>query len=86
MRKPQPESLKEIGVVPEKIPHFAMSHSHGDHSGNANVFARSTIYIQTAEYDADYGPEPLKLGIPPANLENLRGTSTDKLNGDYGLW
>src|SRR5262245_8970812 len=34
MRKPLVESLKEIGVAPEDIAHFAMSHSHGDHSGN----------------------------------------------------
>lgn len=86
MRKPLAQSLKEIGVTPEDITHFAMSHSHGDHSGNANLFARSTIYMQTAEYDAIYGPEPQKLGIPPANFENLRGAKIAKLNGDYNVF
>ena len=38
MRKPLAESLKEIGVAPADIKHFAMSHAHGDHSGNANLF------------------------------------------------
>jgi N-acyl homoserine lactone hydrolase len=39
MRKPLVDSLKEIGVDPGDIRYFAMSHSHGDHSGNANLFA-----------------------------------------------
>jgi len=41
MRKPLAESLREIGVAPEDIGYFAMSHAHGDHSGNANMFYRS---------------------------------------------
>ncbi len=86
MRKPLAQSLKEIGVTPEDILHFAMSHSHGDHSGNANLFARSTIYMQTAEYDAIYGPEPQKLGIPIAYFENLRDAKIVKLNGDYDVF
>jgi N-acyl homoserine lactone hydrolase len=86
MRKPLAESLKEIGVAPEAIEHFAMSHSHGDHSGNAGLFARSTIYMQAAEYDAAYGPEPQKLGIPPANFESLRGARIVKLAGDHDVF
>jgi glyoxylase-like metal-dependent hydrolase (beta-lactamase superfamily II) len=86
MSKPLAESLKEIGVTPEGITHFAMSHSHGDHSGNAKLFARSTIYMQIAEYDAIYGPTPQKLGITPANFENLREARIVKLNGDHDVF
>jgi N-acyl homoserine lactone hydrolase len=86
MKRPLAESLKEIGVAPENIPHFAMSHSHGDHSGNANMFAQSTIYMQAAEYDAIYGAEPQKLGIPPANFDNLRSARIVKLNGDHDVF
>ena len=86
MRKPLAESLAEIGVAPEAIAHFAMSHSHGDHSGNANLFGRSTIYMQVAEYDAIHGPAPEKLGIPPANFESLRGARIVKLNGDHDVF
>ena len=56
MKKPLADSLREIGVTPADIGHFAMSHSHGDHSGNAGMFAASTLYMQTAEYDAVFGP------------------------------
>jgi glyoxylase-like metal-dependent hydrolase (beta-lactamase superfamily II) len=86
MKKPLVESLKEIGVAPADIGRFAMSHSHGDHSGNANLFAASTIYMQSAEYDAVFGPEPQKYNFIAANFEKLRGAKIVKLNGDYDVF
>ena len=86
MKKPLAESLKEIGVAPEQIQHFAMSHHHGDHSGNANYFAASTLYMQQPEYDAVFGPEPQKYNVAVANFEKLRGAKTVKLNGDHDVF
>jgi N-acyl homoserine lactone hydrolase len=86
MKKPLAVSLKEIGVAPTDIQHFAMSHSHGDHSGNANMFATSTLYIQSAEYDAAFGPEPQKYNFIAANFEKLRNAKTVKLNGDHDVF
>jgi glyoxylase-like metal-dependent hydrolase (beta-lactamase superfamily II) len=86
MKKPLIDSLKEIGVAPADIRYFAMSHSHGDHSGNANLFAASTIYMQGAEYDAVFGPEPQKYNFAAANFEKLRGAKIIKLNGDYDVF
>ncbi|HMC14475.1 MAG TPA: N-acyl homoserine lactonase family protein [Albitalea sp.] len=86
MRKPLAESLEEIGVAPQDIEHFAMSHSHGDHSGNARLFAKSTIYMQATEYEAIHGPDPLKLGIPPANFDSLNDAKIIRLNGDHDVF
>jgi glyoxylase-like metal-dependent hydrolase (beta-lactamase superfamily II) len=86
MRKPLADSLKEIGVAPAEIQHFAMSHSHGDHSGNANQFAASTLYMQETEYNAVFGAEPQKYGFLPANFEKLRGSRFVKLNGDHDVF
>ena len=86
MRKPLTESLKEIGVAPADIQHFAMSHGHGDHSGNANLFAASTVYMQSTEYDAVFGAEPQKFGFVPANFERLRDARVVKLNGDHDVF
>jgi glyoxylase-like metal-dependent hydrolase (beta-lactamase superfamily II) len=86
MRKPLADSLKEIGVAPADIQHFAMSHSHGDHSGNANLFGASTIYMQVTEYDAVFGPEPQKFNFIAANFEKLRGAKFVRLNGDYDVF
>jgi glyoxylase-like metal-dependent hydrolase (beta-lactamase superfamily II) len=86
MRKPLADSLKEIGVRPGDIRHFAMSHSHGDHSGNANLFGASTLYMQSVEYDAVFGPEPQKYNFIAANFEKLRGAQVVKLNGDHDVF
>ena len=86
MKKPLAESLKEIGVAPADIKHFAMSHGHGDHSGNANLFTSSTLYIQRAEYAAVFGSEPQKFGFIPANFEKIRSNPAMILNGDYDVF
>ena len=86
MRKPLAESLKEIGVAPADIQHFAMSHSHGDHSGNANLFALSTLYMQGPEFDAVFGPEPQKYNFIAANFDRLRGSRIVRLNGDHDVF
>lgn len=86
MKKPLGESLKQLGVAPGDIRHFAMSHSHGDHSGNANYFGASTLYMQQAEYDAVFGPEPQKYNFIAANFEKLRGAKAVKLNGDHDVF
>ena len=86
MKKPLAESLKEIGVTPADIKHFAMSHAHGDHSGNANLFTAATLYVQRAEYDAMFGPEPQKYGFIPANFEKLRGNPAMIIDGDFDVF
>jgi glyoxylase-like metal-dependent hydrolase (beta-lactamase superfamily II) len=86
MRKPLAESLREVGVAPGDIQHFAMSHSHGDHSGNANLFHTATLYMQAPEYDAVFGSEPQKYNFIAANFDKLRGAKVVKLNGDHDVF
>ena len=86
LKKPLVESLKEIGIAPADIGHFAMSHSHGDHSGNAGLFATATLYMQTAEYDVVFGPEPQRFNFISAYFEKLRDAKTVKLKGDHDVF
>jgi glyoxylase-like metal-dependent hydrolase (beta-lactamase superfamily II) len=86
MRKPLAASLQEIGVAPADIQHLAMSHLHGDHSGNSNLFTSATLYMQAPEYDAAFGPEPQKFGFQIANYGKLRGNRTVKLTGDHDVF
>ena len=86
MRKPLADSLKELGVAPDQIQSFAMSHHHNDHSGNANLFSAATLYMQQPEHDAIFGPEPQKYGVVTANFERLRAAKTVKLNGDHDVF
>jgi N-acyl homoserine lactone hydrolase len=78
--------LAEIGVAPSQITVLAFSHSHGDHVGNGNLFTDATLYIQQAEYDAAFGPEPGKYGMVPATYDKLRASKTVKLNGDFDVF
>jgi N-acyl homoserine lactone hydrolase len=41
--------LAQIGYKPEDITYFAISHAHGDHVANANLFAASTWLARPAE-------------------------------------
>jgi glyoxylase-like metal-dependent hydrolase (beta-lactamase superfamily II) len=86
MKKPLLASLKEIGAAPADIQHLAMSHMHGDHTGNANYFTAATLYIQGPEYDIAFGPEPQKSGFTAATYAKLRDSKTVKLSGDHDVF
>ncbi len=86
MKKPLAESLKELGVAPGDIKHFALSHAHGDHSGNANLFTSATLYVQRAEYAAMFGAEPQKFGFIPSNFDKLRGNPAMIIDGEYDVF
>jgi N-acyl homoserine lactone hydrolase len=78
--------LAELGVTPDQVTYLAFSHTHGDHVGNANLFTAATWYVQQAEYDAAFGPEPSKYGFNPTVYDKLRNSKVVKLNGDYDVF
>jgi glyoxylase-like metal-dependent hydrolase (beta-lactamase superfamily II) len=78
--------LTELGLAPEQIKHVAFSHTHADHVGNANLFSGATVYMQQAEYDAAFGPEPTKYGFNSALYDKLRKNSVVKLTGDKDVF
>lgn len=86
VQKPLVQSLREIGVAPADIRWFAMSHSHPDHTGNANLFAHATIFMQQVEWDAAFGPEPQRFGYNPATYDQLRNANVVKLRGDHDVF
>lgn len=86
LRKPLSQSLREIGVGPADITYFAMSHSHADHTGNANLFAHATVFMQQAEYDAAFGPEPQRHGFNPGTYDRLRTAHVVQLHGDHDVF
>jgi N-acyl homoserine lactone hydrolase len=78
--------LTEIGVAPTDISRLAISHFHGDHCGNANLFTAATLYIQEPEYEAAFGPEPAKFNFSPNLYDKLRANPVVKLNGDQDVF
>jgi glyoxylase-like metal-dependent hydrolase (beta-lactamase superfamily II) len=56
--------LAALGFQPKDITYLAMSHYHGDHTANANLFAGSTWIVQQAEYDAMFSDTPMTIRSP----------------------
>jgi len=73
--------LKTIGFKVEDFKYFAMSHSHFDHSGHANLMKDATWLVQENEYNTNVGDT---LKTKNAALTAL--TKVKKLNGDYDVF
>ncbi len=76
-KKTLASQLAEIGMKPSDIRYLALSHSHGDHVGNVDLFARSTLLVQKAEYD---WPDPS--GAPRFKKDQPAKT----VEGDYDVF
>ena len=64
--------LAEVGVKPADIQWVAVSHTHGDHVGNVDLFPQATLLIQKAELDFAFAPgrpAPFNRGRPIRALE-----------------
>jgi glyoxylase-like metal-dependent hydrolase (beta-lactamase superfamily II) len=64
--------LAEIGVKPADIRYVAVSHTHGDHVGNVDMFPDSMLLIQAAEVAFAFAPDkrpPFKAERPMRKLD-----------------
>lgn len=50
--------LTEIGVSPDAIDMVALSHGHGDHIGNLDLFPKATLIFQEAEILSAFAERP----------------------------
>lgn len=70
------DQLAAIGLKTTDITYVALSHTHGDHIGNVNLFPTSTILMQRAEYAWISSPDG-----PNDNVNQLKALAR-KLLGD----
>jgi N-acyl homoserine lactone hydrolase len=71
--------LQELGVKPDDIKYVGISHTHPDHAGNVELFPKSMLMVQKAEYDwpdAKGGPR-FKPEHPVTKLEGDRDVFGD---------
>ena len=64
--------LGELNVKPADIAYVAVSHTHGDHVGNVDLFPASTLLIQKPEFDWAFAAgktPPFKADRPIRKLE-----------------
>lgn len=81
MPKTLSSQLAEINVTPEEIEYFAISHLHGDHTGNANMFTASTLLFQEEEYAALFEGESVN-----PSFDSLKNNKAIKLTGDHDVF
>jgi glyoxylase-like metal-dependent hydrolase (beta-lactamase superfamily II) len=72
--------LAEVGVDPAAITFLAISHSHGDHMGNANDYAGATWLVQEAERGFAFAQRDLSA------YSALRDSRTILLHGDRDVF
>lgn len=79
-----PDQLKQIGLTPADITWLSFSHTHFDHTGNANEFPDATWIINKAELAwAESKPGPF------VNLDSFSAYKTAKkqmIDGDYDVF
>jgi N-acyl homoserine lactone hydrolase len=71
--------LDQLGVKPSDIKAMAVSHTHGDHIGNVEMFPAAMLYVQKAEYEwpgANNAPR-FKPEHPATKLEGDRDVFGD---------
>lgn len=77
--------LASIGMKVDDIDFIALSHTHFDHTGHANMFARSTWLVQQAEYDFITSEETQKNNADNYNaIKELQNTK--KFTGDFDVF
>jgi glyoxylase-like metal-dependent hydrolase (beta-lactamase superfamily II) len=87
VNRPLLPQLAAIGYTPTNITYMALSHYHGDHVANANLFAGSTWIVQKGDRDPILAPRPVP---PPATgrvpdpkfFEGLANSKTILLNNE----
>jgi glyoxylase-like metal-dependent hydrolase (beta-lactamase superfamily II) len=70
--------LRELGLAPADVKWVAISHTHGDHVGNVDLFPGATVLMQKAEYDWSFAPTK---SFPFSADRNVR-----KLEGDLDVF
>lgn len=77
--------LKKIGMTPEDIDFLALSHTHFDHSGHANVIKNATWLVQGPEYGFITSDDVKSSG--EGIYEAIQGLDkVKKLEGDFDVF
>src|SRR4051794_13908722 len=78
--------LAESGVAPDRVDYLGLSHLHVDHVGNIGLFARATVLLQRAEYEAAFGPDPERFTLVPDTYADLDCGRVEVVDGDHDLF
>lgn len=77
--------LDGLGLKPSDITYVALSHTHADHSGNANLFPNATWIMDPVEL-AGLHADPAPLGVIPSLLTVLDHATIRRFDGDADVF
>jgi N-acyl homoserine lactone hydrolase len=78
------DQLKTIGLTPGDITYLSISHSHFDHTGNANGFPDATWILNKAEVAwAETRPNQF---VDPDRFNAYLNAKTEMIDGDYDVF
>ena len=83
---PFTDQLKEINIKPADVDFIGISHFHGDHTGNANLFTKAALIIQKEEHDIAFGDNPAAAGFNPESYTKLDRTKIKIISGDFDVF
>ncbi len=78
--------LETLGLTVADIDYLAISHSHFDHSGNANLFAHATWLSDPKERAWMFSPEAAEKGADKANFSELKNAKTVDVVGEHDVF
>lgn len=73
--------LKEINYNASEVDFIAVSHLHGDHIGNMNLFSKATVVLQEEEYAGLF-----EGATPNPAVASLVNNPSIKLKGDHDVF
>ena len=79
--KPLLPQLAAVGYAPADIKYLVLSHYHGDHVANANLFAGSTWLVRKVERDLMFSSDQLRR-TNPADYKLLKDSKTILIDKD----
>jgi N-acyl homoserine lactone hydrolase len=81
---PLPDLLKEIGLSPTDITYLSFSHTHFDHTGNANEFPGATWILNKAELAwAESNPGDF---VKIDTFSDYKTAKKQMIDGDYDVF
>jgi glyoxylase-like metal-dependent hydrolase (beta-lactamase superfamily II) len=80
-----PELLGPLGISPAQVKYVGLSHSHGDHIGQANLFPMATLLVGRGDWDvlSDARITPNQASIAPWLTG---GSKVEPLTGDRDVF
>ena len=78
------DQLKEIGLAPADVTYLSFSHTHFDHTGNANEFPGATWILNKTELAwAESKPGPF---VNIDTFSDYKTAKTQMIDGDYDVF